>query len=145
MRIMVTGSRTWGACPARINHGTHRFDCDGYASAWTAMVKALLEHLPGETLGDVHSVELLHGDAKGADRMAVEIWRMYGLGPITGYPANWADLGKRAGHVRNGILVSFMPDVVVAFHLDNSPGTADAITQARAAGLDVHVYPKETP
>lgn len=138
MKIMVTGSRTWGACPEGFKHD-RPFDCPAYANAWHQMLRAVREVLPSGR----ESVELLHGDAEGADRMARKIWATYSLGPITGYPANWDDLGKRAGIVRNGILVAHMPDLVLAFHLDNSPGTADAIRQARAAGLDVHIYPKE--
>jgi hypothetical protein len=146
MKVMVTGSRTWGVCPHDPPHvgeeGTVRSStCPVVHRHRAIMLDAFWEHRIDR---DAPAV-LLHGDAEGADRMAAQVWSHYGLGSIVGYPANWAELGKRAGSVRNGILVAHMPDLVLAFHLDNSPGTADALAQARKAGLTVDVYPKEKP
>lgn len=143
MKVMVTGSRTWGACPHEPKHEdadglVFRSDCPVTREHRRIMLAALREHclVNGR-------VELIHGDAVGADRMAASIWGYYGLGPVTAFPANW-DLGKGGGAARNGVLVAHMPDLVLAFHLDNSLGTADAIAQARKAGLKVEIYPKET-
>lgn len=135
-RVMVTGSRAFGVCP----HGPKELNpppCPLVVEHRAIMIEAFREHVtPME-----FPVELIHGDAEGADRMAAEHWSRYGWGPITAFPANW-DLGKGGGSARNGVLVAHMPDLVLAFHLDNSRGTADAIRQAKAAGLTVHVYPK---
>jgi hypothetical protein len=142
-KVMVTGSRTWGVCPHEPPHAGE----DGTAAASTCpvvhrhraiMLDAVLEH----RLDQTGTVQLIHGDAVGADRMAVAIWSLYGLGPITGFPYV-KELGKAGGPARNGIMVAHMPDLVLAFHLGNSRGTADAVRQARAAGLSVHVYPRE--
>lgn len=138
-RVMVTGSRTFGVCDHPPGfHAVGDPECTTKADHRTTMISAFALHvLP---LG--FPVELIHGDAGGADRLAAALWSRFGLGPITAFPANW-ELGKGGGHARNGVLVAHMPDLVLAFHLDNSPGTADAIRQARKAGLTVHVYPKE--
>lgn len=144
-KVMVTGSRTWGRCEC-VGHGVHHggpMRCPAYRAAWRQMVSAFQRHVPDRVLPAPEPIQLFHGDADGADRMAAAIWERYALGPIVAYPANWESLGKRAGHVRNGILVANMPDLVLAFHLHNSPGTADAIAQAKAAGLRVEIYPKE--
>lgn len=142
MRIMVTGSRTWGVCPHEPKHEDDGAvwgpDCSVAREHRHIMLAAIREHRLDQ--GGPH--ELLHGDALGADKTFAAIWYFYGLGPITAYPANWQELGKRAGHVRNDIMVSHMPDLVLAFHLNHSLGTADAIARARKAGLDVHVYPR---
>ena len=135
-RVMVTGSRTFGVCP----HVPKEFNeppCPLVAEHRAIMIEAFRQHVaPME-----FPVELIHGDAVGADRMAAELWGLYGWGPITAFPYI-KELGKGGGHARNGVLVAHMPDLVLAFHLDNSRGTADAIRQAKAAGLTVEVYPR---
>jgi hypothetical protein len=138
---MVTGSRTFGEC----DHppGTHPADLPGCPTRGlhqAIMIQAFRKHVaPLATDGPV---ELIHGDADGADKMAAGLWARFGLGPITAFPYI-KELGGAGGHARNGVLVAHMPDLVLAFHLDNSRGTADAIRQAKAAGLTVHIYPKE--
>lgn len=148
-KVMVTGSRDWGVCEydgsGYCPEHPIREHCPTYRTHRTIMFDAFLEHGLGSSQRNrAPYVALYHGDALGADQMAARAWSAWQRGPIVAYPANWSDLGKRAGHVRNGILVAHMPDLVLAFHLKNSPGTADAIAQAKAAGLKVHVYPKET-
>lgn len=144
MKIMITGSRSWGACTEGIaRHQTFlgRRHCPAWRDAFQSMSLALIENLgPLETIAPV---ELIHGDCQGADRMAASLWSLHDLGPVTAYPANWKALGRRAGHVRNGLMVGLMPSLVLAFHLDNSPGTADAIQQAYDAGLEVVIYRKD--
>jgi hypothetical protein len=140
MKIMVAGSRTWGQCPHDSNaHWVDRLPggCMVVARHRKIMTQALVEHVMphfGEFL------TLMHGDCEGADQLAASIWDGLKLGPVQAFPARWSDLGGRAGHVRNGIMVAHMPDLVLAFHLGNSRGTADAIRQARAAGLRTEVY-----
>lgn len=135
---MVTGSRTFGVCDHRGLSHPEGLECPTIADHRAIMISAFLHHV----IPMGFPVELIHGDAEGADRLAAAQWSRFGLGPITAFPANW-DLGNGGGAARNGVLVAHMPDLVLAFHLDNSRGTADAIRQAKAAGLDVHVYPKE--
>jgi hypothetical protein len=139
MKVMVTGSRTFGVCP-HIPKELNPLPCPLVEQHRAIMLDAFVEHLG--LPGDVHGVELIHGDAVGADKLAAELWHTYGLGPITAFPYV-KELGGYGGHARNDVLVAHMPDLVLAFHLDHSPGTADAIARARKAGLDVHIYPKE--
>jgi hypothetical protein len=84
---------------------------------------------------------LIHGDARGADRLAADIWTRMG-GQAKPYPANWRPSGRynpQAGNVRNDLMVSTMPDLVLAFfQMDASNrGTSDCVKRALAAGLDV--------
>lgn len=141
MRVMVTGSRTWGICPHEPKHeddGTvWGADCPAVRDHRVQMINAIREH----HIDSRGTTELIHGDAPGADKTAAAIWDFYGLGPITAFPYV-KELGGYGGHARNDVLVTHMPDLVLAFHLNHSPGTADAIARARKAGLDVHVYPK---
>ena len=141
-RVMVTGSRSFALCEHTPTH-LYPTEChDTLVRQHRAiMIKAFHEHglMDGWLNGERY--ELIHGDARGADRTAAAMWHHWGLGPITAFPYV-KELGKAGGHARNGVLVAHMPDLVLAFHLDNSPGTADAIARARKAGLDVHVYPK---
>lgn len=135
MKVMVSGSRHLGKCTARRGPCgaamNHRFDMD--AAFRTHLIPA---HARGETL------ELYEGGAQGADRLAREYWELYELGPVHTIEANWKDLGRRAGPIRNGLLVAQMPDILIAFPWEGgSSGTWDAITQARAAGIPDKVYP----
>jgi hypothetical protein len=143
MRVMVTGSRTYGVCPHEPKHeddgGVWLPDCPVARQQREAMIAAFVEHRLTEA---GTPIELIHGDQVGADRTAASLWYFYGLGPITAFPYV-KELGGYGGHARNDVLVAHMPDLVLAFHLNHSPGTADAIARARKAGLDVHVYPKE--
>jgi hypothetical protein len=131
---MVSGSRFLGKCSARRGPCgaalNHRFDMD---AAFRVHLHAAAAR--GET------IELFEGGAEGADRLAREYWETYQLGPVHTVEANWKALGKRAGAVRNGLLVAHMPDLLIAFPwAGGSPGTQDAIRQARAAGIPEKVY-----
>lgn len=139
-KILVGGSRTFGVCPHEPKHREFIDSCSVREAHRGIMVRAFHEH---GLWTCPRPIALYEGDAEGADRLSAQIWTEWRLGPVVAYPANWDELGKRAGHVRNGILVAHMPDLALFFHLDNSPGTADAIAQSRKAGLNVHVYPKE--
>lgn len=83
---------------------------------------------------------VIHGGARGADRMAGEIARRLGMA-VEEYPADWAKHGKAAGPIRNAqMLKEGKPDMVLAFFLDNamsSRGTANMVEQALAAGVSV--------
>lgn len=137
--VLVGGSRGWGRCEHSVAHSTAV--CSDYQAGARRMIWAFAEHGIGTKLPPTKPIiELIEGDAAGADRMAADLWLKYGFGPVTAYPANWDALGKRAGSVRNGIMVSRMPRLALFFHLDNSRGTADAIRQAKEAGLDLAVY-----
>lgn len=65
---------------------------------------------------------LVHGDARGADRLAKAIWEKRGL-PTEAHPADWAKLGKKAGTVRNVDMVNLGADYCIGFLRPESIGT----------------------
>lgn len=82
---------------------------------------------------------LIHGAASGADALAEEWARARGVSYAPN-PARWAELGRRAGMVRNQEMLDlFAPDGVVAF--PGGRGTADMVARARAAGVPVWCPP----
>jgi hypothetical protein len=81
---------------------------------------------------------LIHGDAKGADRLAERTAQPYVI--VERYPAKWKEYGKRAGPIRNQqMLEEGKPDLVIAFLAPNSKGTKDMVARAEKAGVPVKV------
>lgn len=116
MRVLVCGSR----------HFTDYYK----------MNSVLLEYMnDGDTL--------IHGCARGADRLAEEVWNDFPPeidGYVERYPADWNKHGKAAGPIRNKqMLEEGKPDLVIAFLAPNSRGTANMIRQAEKAGVPVKV------
>lgn len=117
MRLLVTGSRHWrdrNAIDAELAflHDEHGLEC------------------------------VIHGDCRGADRMAGDWARANGVEEIA-CPADWKNLGHAAGPMRNrGMIVMHRPDAILVFHedLENSRGTQDMVNQAKRAGLPVRSY-----
>jgi hypothetical protein len=83
---------------------------------------------------------LVSGGARGADSLAERWAQERGLPTLIRRvtPGEWRELGKRAGPLRNTRLVA-AADAVIAFWDGKSPGTADCIRQAEAAGKPVFV------
>ena len=83
---------------------------------------------------------LLHGNARGADRLAGAIAAELGL-DVRPRPANWEQFGKAAGIIRNREMLAEGPDVVLAFHpnLEQAKGTKHMVRIARNAGVPVRV------
>lgn len=120
MKILVTGSRNWT-------------DADP--------IMERLEELPypweSGPYGSRHT--LLHGDARGADRIAAEIAGEMGW-IVEPYPADWQSHGRRAGYLRNVQMLDQAPDLVLAFQRNGSRGTQHTIDEARKRGIPVEVY-----
>lgn len=84
---------------------------------------------------------VVHGGARGADAIAHDWATLRGV-PSRTFTANWLRYGRRAGPLRNGVMLRAYPKaLVLAFPLDG-PGTRDCIRQAR--GLGMHVRVEET-
>ncbi len=83
---------------------------------------------------------MIHGDARGADRIAGEIAANLGLA-VRECPARWEEIGASAGRVRNRFMLDLKPDKVIAFtrSLSDSRGTLHMVKIARAAGVPVEV------
>ena len=115
MRVLVCGSRDW-------------YDAD-----------AIRAELIGLNIGSDDII--IHGDCRGADRLAGMIGEELGA-EVQVYRAQWHVFGKSAGPRRNqAMLDEGKPDLVLAFHWDlaQSKGTKHMVGIARAAGVEVKV------
>ena len=119
--VVVTGSRDW---------------CD------TAQMETILTPVLNET-----GALLLHGDCRGADRMAASIAQRRGLVPIA-MPAQWDKHGRKAGPLRNRAMRDVALSlrscgyrvVCYAFPLPQSKGSRHCVQLMRDAGIDVVEY-----
>lgn len=82
--------------------------------------------------------EIVHGDARGADRIA-EDWAMADDDvKIWSFPADWGRFGRGAGPIRNRQMARVAkPTFVLAFHdhILKSKGTADMLCVAADANI----------
>lgn len=131
-RVLVTGSRNWWDSTA---------------------VFAVLDEL----LHEHGHLTVVHGDCpEGADAMA-KAWvrrhlrtRQQGTAVNEGHAADWKRHKRRAGFVRNDLMVSLGADLCVAFIAPctrcgrrtphGSHGATHCAEAARAAGIEVRVY-----
>lgn len=86
-----------------------------------------------------HFTLLIHGDARGADRLAGEWAQERGV-LILACPADWKRYGRGAGPKRNRQMLDQKPDLVVAF--PGESGTRHMVIIAEEAGVQV-IYAKE--
>lgn len=113
-KILVTGDRDWNDIKR--------------------VVEVLEEYGPGTIL--------IHGACRGADVICAAVGEALGF-VVRDYPADWDKYKKGAGPVRNRQMlkeehVSNEPfDICIAFHndIENSKGTKDMMTCAKAAGI----------
>jgi hypothetical protein len=119
MKVMITGSREWRD-PGPILHALREAQMD-------------IAILPEDMM-------LLHGDARGCDRLGARLARSLGWN-VESYPADWRTHGRAAGAIRNRRMLTVgKPELVLAFPLPSSRGTYDAIRQARQLGIRVRVW-----
>lgn len=139
-RLLVTGSRSWT-------------DRDAITDALDDAVDLLWPNYNP----DNETIVLVHGDARGADRLAAEIWVSRWKMPVEPHPADWRGpcratckpnhrrakvLGlpkvcPAAGLYRNIEMVESGVDLVLAFILDRSPGASQCARLAAKAGIEV--------
>lgn len=100
-RIIVCGSRDWSNLSLMKKHLTH-------------IVANLQTTTSGGNPVLKSQIVVVHGDARGADRMAEYIAKEMGL-RVESHPANWDKHGKSAGPERNKYMLSLSADLVVAF------------------------------
>jgi hypothetical protein len=123
MRALVTGSRSW----------------DDAQTIWAALdaVAAGLVEARDPLL------TVVHGTARGADDLADRWVRTYtGELQVTAerHPALWQRFGKRAGMVRNELMISRGADLVLAFIRDDSSGATHCAELASDAGIPLRVW-----
>jgi hypothetical protein len=90
---------------------------------------------------EIPITEVVSGCAKGVDRIG-ENWAKTRKIPVKQFPADWSNLGKKAGIVRNCKMVDYA-DVLIAFWDGRSKGTRHVIDYALKKNLkvEVSVYP----
>ena len=130
MRLLICGSRDWD------DPGPIVRLLDGYYSEYAG----------------ADGLTVIEGCARGADKVAhnwAEVALRYSADPIViehlCFPAEWDRYGKRAGRVRNRLMMSEgKPDEVFAFKSGfdwslSAGGTEDMVGVARAAGVPAYV------
>lgn len=118
-RLMVTGSRTWS-------------DTDAIVAELQFVAKKY------------KNVVLVSGHAEGADEIAEEV--AVGMGwVVETYVPNWKEDGRSAGYKRNSTMLDTGVDAVLAFHKDESKGTADAIRKAQGRKIPTRIIVESTP
>lgn len=117
-RLMITGSRTWDD-------------------------KEVIVHELLFIAKKYKNVVLVSGHAAGADRLAEEV--AVGLGWVVEiHEPDWK-VGKSAGYKRNTAMLETGVQAVLAFHKDESRGTADAIRKAKNRNIPTRVLIETTP
>jgi len=118
-RIAVTGSRTAGE--------------EHYAFVATAL-DTLFLNTP------VESRVVIHGGQTGVDAMADLYCQRIGAQPVACEipQIRWDRVGRKAGPMRNALMMTFEPELLVAF--PGGSGTRSAIRIARSKGIAIARY-----
>ncbi len=100
------------------------------------------------TLDNIHSetpiAAIIQGGARGADYHAKTWARQHPEIERYESKAQWNLYGNAAGLIRNSHMMTWKPDVVLAF--PGGSGTADMVRKARAAGVPViEIDPLDNP
>jgi len=90
-----------------------------------------------KTLQEIHDEtpieRIIQGGATGADAWAMT-WGHTAEVPVRTYEADWKKFGRRAGPIRNQVMLEEQsPTLVVAF--PGGKGTADMVRRALKAGI----------
>lgn len=115
LRILVTGSRAWTDRAAILQALDLAAVGAGVAPGWVTVV---------------------HGAARGADRLAESAARELGM-RTEAHPAAWRQYGRAAGPIRNYAMVGLGADLCLAWPLGASPGTRDCMSRCQVAGIPV--------
>lgn len=79
---------------------------------------------------------LVHGNAKGADRLA-EDWAIQAKVCPLSYPADWEKHGKTAGPIRNKQMLDNNPDIRLVVAFPGGAGTKNMAALAKARDIKV--------
>lgn len=128
--LLITGSRSW----------------DNYKSIQHRMMEAISEWLEDnpeyrrQPMADWLTV--VHGGCpSGADRLADYFARNTLNCKVVVYPADWAQYGRRAGFVRNLIMVKQSnADACLAFIRDKSKGATGCRNEAKKFGIGTETF-----
>lgn len=117
-RVLITGSRNW---EDRVT------------------IETALQQVQAEAGITRDNVVVVHGGARGADRMAGWIAEQLGM-KVEVHPADWERHGKAAGFIRNQEMVDADIDLVLSFNRDDSAGTRQCTRLAENAGLEIRRF-----
>lgn len=81
-------------------------------------------------------IRVVHGDCKGADRIAGKIADDFGW-PVKPYPAEWKKYKGAAGPIRNREIWREEPDISLVIAVGSGHGTEDMVRLSTAAGVEV--------
>lgn len=104
-----------------------------------AFVRDVLDEIDRKetaTLPQGPITEIIQGGAAGADRLARHWACLRGV-PYTEYPADWGLHGRRAGHLRNTLMLDDNPNIAYVVAFPGGAGTANMIKQARERHIPV--------
>lgn len=95
--------------------------------------------------------EMVSGGARGVDTFARRFSSEFGL-KFKCLEADWDNLGKKAGMVRNVEMAEYVKaktvgkeeSIVVAFRNNHSSGTTHMIKSAQRLGLDLVIFDKQS-
>jgi hypothetical protein len=87
-------------------------------------------------LSQAHPGHVIHGGARGADRMAGAWATARGIA-VTVYPADWKGHGKSAGPRRNQHMLDSEPGITQVIAFPGGRGTADMVERAKRKGIPV--------
>ena len=111
MRVIVCGGRDY-------TNATHLFAwLDKFHAAFTI-------------------TEIIQGGQRGADNLAKQWAQKNKILVSSEFRARWTEYGKRAGPIRNQLMLNQKPNAVIAF--PGNTGTANMTSIARKAGIKVY-------
>jgi len=127
LRIIVAGSR----------------DFRDYQLLSDTIMEFLTDKDDIDIVDNPSQVKFISGTARGADVLGEQFAYTWGYDVIR-FPADWNNLGRRAGYIRNEEMAKFACEngnqgMLIAFWDGKSKGTKHMIDLANKYGLEVHV------
>lgn len=130
----VTIPRTGNAAPGPIVASTPpRIIVFGSRSyPFLSLVRLRVNTIPQEAV-------VVVGGAAGPDKTAQNTAERRKM-RVELHRANWSDLGKRAGHVRNALMASLGADLAICYWDGQSRGTAGMINECKRYGIPLEIW-----
>lgn len=125
MKILICGGRNFPRTTPIYKELSNEFHID------YSYIKSRVKMLIDKRNPDM----IIHGDAAGADTVVSNLIKSRYCIPTLAVPADWNKHGKAAGPIRNKKMLTYKPDLVVAF--PGGRGTVNMMKQARLASIKV--------
>lgn len=100
-----------------------------------------LENYCNYILQNKNSIEIVSGNAIGADRLGEEYAKKYGL-KLKIFKPDWDKYGKSAGYIRNVDMANYA-DAAIIFWNKKSRGSKHMIDISKKLGLSLRIYKYE--